>query len=46
MAVQIKLTVPLNVVCREFAKASQPMMRAISWTKDFVSRALAFFDRS
>ena len=46
VAMQIELTVPLDIVCRDFAKASQPTMRAISWTKDFVSRALAFFDRS
>ena len=46
MAVQIELTVPLDAVRRAFARASQPTMRAISWTKDFVSRALAFFDRS
>ena len=46
MAVQIKLTVPLDVVCRDFARASQPTMRATSWTRDFVSRAFASFDRS
>ena len=45
-AVQMELTVPVNVVCRDFARASQPTMRAISWTRDFVSRALASFDRS
>ena len=46
VAVQMELTVPVNVVCRDFARASQPTMRAISWTRDFVSRALASFDRS
>lgn len=42
----MKLTVPLDVMCREFARVSQPIMRAISWTKDLVSRALAALDRS
>ena len=46
VAVQMELTVPVNAVFREFARASQPIMRAISWTRDFVSRALASFDRS
>lgn len=43
---QIELTVPVNVVRRELARASQPIMRAISWTRDLVTRALASFDRS
>lgn len=42
----MELTVPVDFISREVARVSQPMMRAISWTKDFVSRALAFFDRS
>ena len=45
-AVHIELTVPVDLICRHSAKASQPTMRAISWTRDFVSRALASFDRS
>lgn len=43
---QIELTVPVKVVRREFARASQPIMRAISWTRVLVSRTLASFDRS
>lgn len=43
---QIELTVPVNVVRRDFARASQPIMRAISWTRDLVSRALASLDRN
>ena len=46
MTVQVELTVPLDVICREDASASQPTMRAISWTRDFVSRLLASFERS
>ena len=46
MAVQVELTVPLDVICKDFARVSQPTMRAISWTKDLVSRALAALDRS
>lgn len=40
------LTVPLDVVCKEVAKASQPRMRAISCTRAFVSRALMELERS
>lgn len=43
---QIELTVPVNVVRKDFARASQPIMRAISWTRDLVSRALASLDRN
>ena len=42
----MELTVPVNVVRKHFAKASQPIIRAISWTRDLVSRALASFDRN
>lgn len=41
-----RLTVPQGMVFRAEARASQPIMRAISWTKTFVSRALASFERS
>ena len=41
-----RLTVPLEVVWRQVAKASQPTMRAISCTNAFVSLALVCFDRS
>lgn len=40
------LTVPLDVVVKAVAKASQPRMRAISCTRAFVSRAMAVFERS
>ena len=45
-AIQIELTVPIDFVRRDLAKASQPRMRAISWIRDLVSRALASLDRS
>ena len=47
VVVHKELTVPVNdVVRKEFARASQPRMRAISWMRLFVSRALASLDRS
>ena len=46
VAEQMELTVPLDIVCRDSARASQPTMRATSWTSDFVSRAFASLDRS
>ena len=41
-----KLTVPEDVIVRVEAKASQPIIRAISWTKTFASRGVASFERS
>jgi len=41
-----RLTIPLWMVSRPVAKASQPTRSAISWTRAFVSRALQSLDRS
>ena len=41
-----RLTVPDGDTCNPAAKASQPTMRAISWTRVFVSRALVSLERS
>ena len=41
-----RLTVPLELVCNPDARASHPSIRAISWTKAFVSRALVPLERS
>lgn len=41
-----RLTVPVDIVCNPDASASHATIRAMSWTKVLVSRALASLDRS